>query len=214
MRYFIWVFFLFFTLIFSAHAIPAPFFVVGYDVVLLGIPFLLTTLSFVYFYFKKYLWVFVLVLIVFWGIMYAWHWYVTQQFFYSSYEFFLWIWIIFCYFILKQQKFFLFILFSIVLVLNFIFAITWYKVFDLFLLSNRISSEISQEYVMSKKVFRDNYVVVYATEKSTGKTWYTVVQNVLNEDEFYLEKWGYFIVYGWEKEIGKMLSKIAFNVIK
>ncbi len=215
MKKIVLIFLVFFSLWNIVYAIPIPWLYFWYEILLFIIPSVLTFLTFIYFYFKKYLFYINIFCLIIVFILYFVHFFLTKEIFLYKYEYLFFIilllFLLFSY-IKKIIGFFLLIL---ILSLNIFFIKIDYNLLSFRLISNCVENTINSTNIkITEILYKDNFIVIYWYDTDSKIKAYSVIENWLLEGWFYLNKWKYYIVYWLDWNLWRKLSFLSYNCIK
>lgn len=217
MKYLFLVCVLFFSIWNIANAIPIPALAIWYEFVLLMIPSVLAFYSFILFYFRKYIFYINVYTYISFIFLYFVHYYITQEFVLYDKEYILFFFllgiIILIYKIFKLH-FLNYFLIPLLLSFNFFIININYHLYEFKKISNCIELNMYINVEIKNILYKDNFFVVYWYDRESSVSAYSIVENSLLDEKFYLNKWKYYIVYWWNRWLWKWLSDLSYNCIK
>ncbi len=201
----------------KAYAIPIPALLIGGDFILLLIPIVMGFFSIIYFYFRKYIVLINIFLLVLSIILYSFHFFITHELFLLSYEymaFFLVALVWFLSYKIQGLSFIWFLILPILLVLSIFLMYIDVNLYNFHNIWKCIQKDMYSNINIKKSLYKDNFLVIYWYDTESKRNAYTVIENGLLDSEYYLNKGKYYIVHGWDRWLWKWLSDLAYKCIK
>lgn len=207
---------LFFNIIYITHAIPVPAVIIWYDFILLATPFILSIFSFIYFYFKKYVYKINLLLFILSILLYFIHYYITKEslIFEQEYVIFfvLWITLYLSYWYKWSNVYNIIIIALLIIISTFLLKID-YNLYKFQVIYQEIKNNIYSNFIIKDIVYKDNFIVIYAYDIETKESWYLIIW-IWKEVQHCEKRWIYNICTWWSREVWKWLSILAYKGIK
>jgi hypothetical protein len=206
----------FFNIINITNAIPVPALVIWYDFILFASPFILSIFSFIYFYFKKYIYTINILLYILIQILYNLHYYTTQEFLFFDKEYIILLSLGLFLFILQKYKnvkiYNIIIVWLLILLSTFLIKID-YNLYKFHIIHQEMKKNIYSNFIIKDQVYKDNFMVIYAHDLESKENWYIVI-GIWKEVEHCKKKWIYNICTWWSRWVWEWLSILAYNIIK
>jgi hypothetical protein len=209
-------FIVFFNIIYIANAIPVPALVIWYDFILLATPFILSIFSFIYFYFKKYIYKINILLYFLIQLLYSIHYYITGEvlFFNLEYIALLWLgfWLLFTHRYKNINIYNLMIVWILIILSTFLIKID-YNLYKFHMIHHEFKKNIYSNFVIKGQIYKDNFMVIYAYDLESKENWYIVI-GIWKEVEHCHKKWIYNVCTWWSRWVWEWLSILAYKIIK